>query len=578
MTENVPVRPNTNSFLIPFVIGVTGHRDLREQDIPILERRVRSVLDDFRRRLPSTPVLLLSALAGGADQLVARIAVQCEFQLVAVLPMPIAIYRSQMEANAQRTFDELLAKSSLVLDLPLNGMTEAELRESEETRAEAYDALGRFLVGHSQALVALWDGTPSTKKGGTARVVDFMLNGTALADWSEGEPRTGMVYQILTPRAFNPAPEGEIFGLRLLTSLDPTSDKASEEFTVLEQRLEAFNKEATRVDLAAAPHCGNLVPEEFSDLLLASAQRVSNIYFAADKRSLDFNDLTAIVLLALLIFAFVAIGSFEIYAHVLPQKVTLWLVYPIALLGAWLTYRYARKNEIETKYFDYRALAEALRVQFFWSLAGIKEAVADHYLRDHRTELDWIRYALCSISVYENTEEVQKGDSIPMMELILKHWVEHQANWYSAKSKQQQNILRRLDNISGRSLFVVWLVSILVPLSLLIPYPGLANWRQWALEEPYHGLLILLVPLPSLAIGLFRVWVEQAGYDVQARKYHRMAKVFRRAADRLKELLKQKRIEDVREILRRLGMDALEENGDWLLLHREHPLRVVGAA
>jgi hypothetical protein len=32
------------------------------------------------------------------------------------------------------------------------------------------------------------------------------------------------------------------------------------------------------------------------------------------------------------------------------------------------------------------------------------------------------------------------------------------------------------------------------------------------------------------------------------------------------------------ETFRELGIEALEENGDWLLLHREHPLKVIGSA
>jgi len=67
-------------------------------------------LEDFRTRLPSTPLLLLSALAGGADQVVASVALQCGVELVAVLPMPKHVYRSTVDAEAQSVFDELLSK------------------------------------------------------------------------------------------------------------------------------------------------------------------------------------------------------------------------------------------------------------------------------------------------------------------------------------------------------------------------------------------------------------------------------------------------------------------------------------
>jgi len=37
---------------------------------------------------------------------------------------------------------------------------------------------------------------------------------------------------------------------------------------------------------------------------------------------------------------------------------------------------------------------EGLRVQLFWNLAGLSDEVADHYLRQQRTELEWIRNAI----------------------------------------------------------------------------------------------------------------------------------------------------------------------------------------
>jgi len=57
-----------------------------------------------------------------------------------------------------------------------------------------------------------------------------------------------------------------------------------------------------------------------------------------------------------------------------------------------------------------------------------------------------------------------------------------------------------------------------------------------------------------------------------------MAHVFRRAAKRLEGDLRDGKLDQARETLRRVGVEALEENGDWLLLHRDRPLKVVGAA
>jgi hypothetical protein len=305
---------------------------------------------------------------------------------------------------------------------------------------------------------------------------------------------------------------------------------------------------------------------------------VGQCYRAADQVSLRFNELTKTILKALLLFALLALAGFEIYAHVLPYNAALWLVYPVSLLIGWFVYRYARRREVENRYLDYRALAEALRVQFFWSLAGIPRSVSDDYLQHHRTELDWIRSALRAVSIFQAAERDHRPGDADGIRLALKHWVEDQARWYAGKSVKQKKTLERLDRWSWFLLLGVGLASMVIPLSLLLPWPWLAWWQSKATHQPYHGLLLLLVPLPSLAIGLFRIWVEQAGYAEQARKYNRMAHVFRRAAKRVEGDLDAGKLDEARETLRRLGIEALEENGDWLLLHRERPLKVVGAA
>jgi hypothetical protein len=83
-TLETPVRAAS----IPLVLGVTGHRDLREEDLPELERRVRDLINQLRNDYPHTVLQLLSPLAEGADRLVARVAVESDVALFVPLPLP----------------------------------------------------------------------------------------------------------------------------------------------------------------------------------------------------------------------------------------------------------------------------------------------------------------------------------------------------------------------------------------------------------------------------------------------------------------------------------------------------------
>ena len=86
---------------LPLVIGVTGHRDLRDQDVPTLEREIAAIIErlrhDYLHGDGETPIIVLSSLAEGADRLVARVALAHGARLVAPMPMPIEEYRRDFE-------------------------------------------------------------------------------------------------------------------------------------------------------------------------------------------------------------------------------------------------------------------------------------------------------------------------------------------------------------------------------------------------------------------------------------------------------------------------------------------------
>src|SRR5579871_5028059 len=73
----------------PLLIGVSGHRDPRPEDVPILKESFRTWLRAVRTRAPHTPVALLCGIAAGADTLAAQVALEEKLDLVACLPFPI---------------------------------------------------------------------------------------------------------------------------------------------------------------------------------------------------------------------------------------------------------------------------------------------------------------------------------------------------------------------------------------------------------------------------------------------------------------------------------------------------------
>jgi hypothetical protein len=132
---------------VPLVIGVTGHRDPRDEDIEELKRGVGQVFDgiakDHLTADGATPIVVLSSLAEGADQLVASVALERGAILIAPLPMPLEEYRKDFQfgltPNALSEFNRLLARSAAAPEMPLlDGATIEAVRADARRRAMQY--------------------------------------------------------------------------------------------------------------------------------------------------------------------------------------------------------------------------------------------------------------------------------------------------------------------------------------------------------------------------------------------------------------------------------------------------------
>jgi hypothetical protein len=73
-----------------------------------------------------------------------------------------------------------------------------------------------------------------------------------------------------------------------------------------------------------------------------------------------------------------------------------------------------------SRFQDYRALAEALRVQVFWA-AATPEAVADSYLRKQSGELGWIQFALRGPALWATAAALALGR--PCRDYVTHGWM-----------------------------------------------------------------------------------------------------------------------------------------------------------
>ena len=188
---------------LPLVVGVTGHRYLDENDEAAKKTAVelKSAVKDYFRKLrrdcPHTPILLISPLAEGADQLVAGAALELRddpdqplhVELLVPLPMPEKIYlqdfQGEEHAAARAEYHRLSKLASRTIEMPLLSDEKDfdDPGKSEQARQIQYLLVGTFVARHCHIWVALWDRKDEQGIGGTGQIVRFKRTGSlALTD------------------------------------------------------------------------------------------------------------------------------------------------------------------------------------------------------------------------------------------------------------------------------------------------------------------------------------------------------------------------------------------------------------
>src|SRR5258708_1999622 len=157
----------------PFMVGVSGHRDLEPDELPRLREAVTGFVRQLREQLPDTELRMIVGMAQGADLLVAQTALALGVGVEAVLPMPLEQYAADFDAETLASLKKLLQHPDIRCDelSPVTSTGEVLLQHSAAQRDAMYANLTDTLIRRSSLLLALWDGRASHLSGGTADTV-----------------------------------------------------------------------------------------------------------------------------------------------------------------------------------------------------------------------------------------------------------------------------------------------------------------------------------------------------------------------------------------------------------------------
>jgi hypothetical protein len=577
---------NSNN-ISPFVVGISGHRDLHPAALQQLRATVAEFLQQIAARLPDSELRIMAGMAAGADLLVVQTALELGFGVDALLPMPLAHYEVDFDPQSFALLKTLLDHPRVdcrELPLPVTA-GKVDVAVGSRGRDALYGRVSRSLVRGCSLLIALWDGEPSLAPSGTADTVLRYLG--VRTDRNKDDERlqfsdpspdpdvpARLVYWIPAVRA-NATSAAHRSAPCFLAGL---GDNALQRLPVLPHRLEVhlrslniYNREYQRF-ISGWPAPGapdSLIRGLPAQLAVDPAdrralERLDAQYGKADALALHFQRRSDRLFAFFNLVAFAMGLAYLVYEKFLNTRMLLF-AYLLILTSSAAVYYVLHERHWFAKHLMCRALAETLRVKFYLRLARGDQLVdAEEVLSLSSINsfhgFGWIGHVLIGVEAPATYAEPEPGANLTAID---EAWIDN----------QRQYFIRKVAKLHRSGVRTKWLKRFL-----------------FALIVAVVGILLLLgsesgagmIPGGSLENGLTFVMglvaVTLASWELHQNKmasrellwqYRNQLKHFTRARAQLARTVAfGRRL----EILAELGKDSLMESYLWTIhrFHREH--------
>lgn len=576
---------------VPIVIGVAGHRTLGASETAIADSAAAE-FHSLKKNYPNTPFIVLSGLAEGADRLLVKIAFrELGAKLFAILPLPGEEYKKDFATEASRKeFDALL--SSAAGRVEVFDLNDKELWNTPgEPRNEQYARAGGIVAEQSQILFAVWDGKPARGTGGTAHVVEWFKHGRPPKQFS-GFPND------ISP--LDPAEPGQLIHIDSVTgAIRPISGPNSDLSGKLAERVtpgkgkgfagsrksnihqifkltERFNHEVAAYKGAPIGQWPLLPSEKTPQNTPLNAAAV---FMSADGLAVSLSKVVRASDVVLYSTALVAVFFFNMLNN--------WPVAPGAYLAAvGLIFAGAlclRAWSFDNRFLEYRGLAEAMRVLFFWRLCGIRKPVWLCYLSKHSGVARWVRHAVRALEFCEDSTSPKVPANA--LELTKAYWLKDQIAYYGKAGERHWLHYKRWIVVAENAFRLSFLLALVFFAFSLISWKNWMEWSEAELSIPAIGSakITSLAEWLQIALGLLAAASLAARAFLSRRADFEIAKQFFSARQRFELALENLEKAEAQaakpdwsreEILEKLGREALLEQAEWLWIRHSRPFEM----
>jgi hypothetical protein len=571
----------------PFMVGVSGHRDLDAEQLPQLRAAVAGFVRQLKGYLPETDLHLIVGMAAGADLLVAETAVALGVEVEAVLPMPLAHYATDFDAHTLASLKELLRHPRvrcIELSLPPGSAPAPDLQSPVE-RDALYANLTRSLIRRSSLLLALWDGRISQLPGGTADTVLRFLGvrtdehaGPESLEFidapDEAEAAEKLVYWAPTARSGGAAYESRP-PCFLLVSGENTLQMVRHVPGLLRRQLADLNhynaefRELT--EEGRLPPVNSLLSVLPVRLPVPERRLLADIdeqYGKADTLAVHFQRRSDRLFGLFAVMAFAMGLAYLVYEKLTESRMLL-IAYLLTLLTSLGVYHVLQGRHWFGKHLTYRALAETLRARFYLRLARADQGVdAAEVLTlsgiDRFRGFGWIAFVLKGIE----PPEVPVGPSSEPAGVdecgVEQVWIESQHAYFTRKVARLEGSSRRVGRLR-RALFV----AILLVISVLFAFGESLHRVDIGLGIPLRNMLTFSMGALAVLRGVWELHQDKMATRELLWQYRNQLRHFERARSQLARITTPRRR---RAVLAELGKDSLMESYLWAIhrYHREH--------
>lgn len=546
---------------IPITVGVVGHLDVVTKEEH--KQQISKLFSDLAVKYPNSPLYLFSSVADGADRFVARIFLDLKdsvsdfnsrFELIIPGPFNREEYKKDFTKESAREFDELVSKAKSYLIIGTD--------DPGEDRPHQYLRAGKFVADSSIILLALWDGEKG-RKGGTADIVRHKIAGDdENVDESTFE-YDGSVFIVPCKRSGadekHESPEKNLPALSLDLVLKDIAIKEAIE------KIESFN---SLPDLSNDNDFRQSRNRLFSntDKLSEPQKLIMSWYSLFDIQSMKFRKRDIYINILLFVFGFFFLIALEIYSNLDQGNITLGVTVLLIIVATIINW-YSKITSNHRKYLINRTLAEALRIQFYWNLAGIGKNVSDFFLRIHRKDFTWLKHMLSAI--YGITF-INRNISTETVSDLTDNWIRDQSEFFRVaiiKMSKQISFYSRIAN-------VFFIISLALLFSIF--FAG----SYYISKAILNDLMVIIGSFLGI-FALIKAYLQMKGYNQLLNQYELMKVIYDRAESKIEEtdtygLNEMEKNAYMKELFFVIGKEALIENGNWYQIFKEKEPELEG--